>query len=92
MPRQGGRYARQSIAHSEGTPSFCCADPVRRIRALRLRAIRDAIIGWIEAAARNAIPAESLSRFHRRKSALRENVGLPLERQPLLACQRGVIA
>jgi len=52
MPRQGGRYARQSIANSEGTPSFCCADPVRRIRALRLRAIRDAIIGWIEAAVR----------------------------------------
>lgn len=52
MPRQGGRYARQSIANSEGTPSFCCADPVRRIRALRLRAIRDAIIGWIEAASR----------------------------------------
>ena len=74
MPRQGGRHARQSIANSEGTSGACCADSVRRIRALRLRAIRDAIIGWIEAAARNAIPAESLSRYHRRKSALRENL------------------
>jgi len=37
-PLQGGRYARQSIASSEGNSGSCCADPVRRIRALRLRA------------------------------------------------------
>src|ERR1035438_10419509 len=44
LPHHGGRYAQRSIANGEGISSSCCADPVRRIRALRLRAIRGATL------------------------------------------------